>query len=324
MGRDTQPAGVFGAIPIESLPYTLDYTHESRFVVHLTALLMFFTGQNYLVLLLTTAFLSFCGSVFLYKYFNPQNKTSQKLALTACFIIPSTTFWTSGLSKEVLFFFFISATLFLINKCLYQKWTLSSVLLICLSIGGMIYSKLHLLSIFLPLCVIYVFCHYKPKKLILKYICGIFIFLFFSIIDYNHFIGMEQASHADGQTDIYLPFLDGNPLGFLNAIPIALFNAIYYPSLQTTDIYHFCAGMETLLFIGLLINMVIGMFKRSMDNQSLFLLFFCLLSFIVIGLCTPNVGALCRYKSMCLPFLFYLSFFIGQNHIVTQSQEQPS
>ena len=307
------------------MPYGTDYTHESRFVVHLTALIMFFSGPYYLVLLLIYAFFAFCGSVFLYKYFAPQNKKNKIISIFACFMIPSTTFWASGISKEVLFFFFISLTLFVLHKCLYQQWTFKHIVVLCLSLAGMTYTKLHLTVIFICLTFIYIFCRYNTGKLLVKYFCGLLILFiisavvrFFAYNSYfdiwyaiqyqnNCFIGMEQYSHIDGQTDIYLPFLEDSFFSIFNAIPIALFNVIYYPALQTTDIYHFFAGMETLLFIGLLINLCIRLFKRKTDNDSLFLLMFCLLSFILIGLCTPNVGALCRYKSVCLPFLFYLS-----------------
>ncbi len=324
-GRQTQSSGIFGIIPEDEIPYGTDYTHESRFVVHLTALLMFFSGPYYLVLLLIYAFFAFCGSVFLYKYFAPQDKKNQVISIIACFMIPSTIFWASGISKEVLFFFFISLTLFVLHQCIYQKWGIKYIVILCLSLAGMMYSKLHLAIIFIPLMFIYIFCYYNNNKWLIKYGCGLFILFIISVVvrffaydsyfdiwyaiqyQNNCFIGLEQHLHPDGQTDIYLPFLEDSFLSIFNAIPIALFNVIYYPAIQTTDIYHFFAGMETLLFIGLSINLCIRLFKRKIDNDSLFLLLFCLLSFILIGLCTPNVGALCRYKSVCLPFLFYLS-----------------
>jgi hypothetical protein len=108
------------------------------------------------------------------------------------------------------------------------------------------------------------------------------------------------------QSQIEIPKLDGGFLSYLKALPVALTNAIFQPLWPAKNPFYALAFLENMLYLALFGFSFIRVIKnppKSVSANVLFSFLFsiCLLS--IIGLTTPVIGALVRYKVPALPFL---------------------
>ena len=75
------------------------------------------------------------------------------------------------------------------------------------------------------------------------------------------------------------------------------------------------AGLENLLLLGLLLraawNVLRGRPGRLPAGLALALLLYCVVLAGLIGLSTPNLGTLHRYRALMLPWLLWLSLQSG-------------
>lgn len=91
---------------------------------------------------------------------------------------------------------------------------------------------------------------------------------------------------------------------FKNA-PMAFLNVLIQPLLwKAKGFVQLLPALENVFFIGLLIVMIL-FFKRKVENKSMiiFCLSFVLILYVLIGVTTPVIGAIIRYKVPALPFL---------------------
>ena len=101
---------------------------------------------------------------------------------------------------------------------------------------------------------------------------------------------------------IQLSWLTKDPISFIKALPSALCNSVFRPFLlEGHSILMRFASFENLLF---LVFAIILVFRRIKALPfSLWLLAGVLYYFIIIGMLTPNLGSLVRYKVPVLPIL---------------------
>jgi hypothetical protein len=91
----------------------------------------------------------------------------------------------------------------------------------------------------------------------------------------------------------------------LKNAPMAFLNVLIQPLLwKAKGFVQLLPALENIFFIGLLIVTIL-FFKRKVENKSMiiFCLSFVLILYILIGVTTPAVGAIIRYKVPALPFL---------------------
>lgn len=93
--------------------------------------------------------------------------------------------------------------------------------------------------------------------------------------------------------------------------PLAAFQALARPWLgESAKLLYVAAGLENLVLLGLLllagVAMVRGRAGRLPPALVLALLLFCLVLAGLIGLSTPNLGTLHRYRAIMLPWLLWL------------------
>jgi peptidoglycan/LPS O-acetylase OafA/YrhL len=113
-----------------------------------------------------------------------------------------------------------------------------------------------------------------------------------------------------GKPTLYFPDLKPSISSVLTHVPRAAFYAALRPYIWESDIWIYrLAGLENML-VGLLMlgNLVRAVKIKSarMDWFILVLLFYCLVIAALLGLSTPNVGSLSRYKTAFQPVLVFL------------------
>ncbi len=99
-------------------------------------------------------------------------------------------------------------------------------------------------------------------------------------------------------------FLQPNLVSFAKATPLALFTALFRPFIwEARNPMFLLPALENLLLILLILLVII--FPKKISNPEMFgfCISFSLLLFLVIGLTTPVLGALVRYRIAAQPFL---------------------
>ncbi len=83
-----------------NLGKSYNFYNDNRAMIRLNALLMFFSGGDYFFHVLFFCFLSFAGSVFLFKTLRHKFEISPVWVFAILFFWPGLIFWTSGVLKE--------------------------------------------------------------------------------------------------------------------------------------------------------------------------------------------------------------------------------
>ena len=113
----------------------------------------------------------------------------------------------------------------------------------------------------------------------------------------------------------HFEYLDLRPTmeSILNHAPLAVANTLTRPYLgESSDPRLAAAGFENLLLLGLVMLTGLGAGRGRSGHLpfvvGLGLLIFCLVLAALMGLTTPNLGSLHRYRSGLLPYLLFLLF----------------
>lgn len=301
--------------------YESNFINENRTVLRLHSVLNGISGHHYSVHLLLMVILAFCGSFFLFHFLAPDNKQEEKVCILACFLIPSCLFWTSGVLKEPLFFFCMSCYLYFLQKNT-SRIHVANVIWTILAMAGMIWTRTFMAFVLIPLSFIYLWCAWRPQHKALKYLSAmvlggviamcVHMAAPHSALDIvnniahknNLFINMETILF-DGP-DMSVPHLKASFPNLIYNTPFALYNTLLIPC-KLKSALHIGIFMES-IFFGLLLFLSFSMIlfhKISFSNKQWLLLLFCIIIFVIIGLTTPNPGAICRYRSVLLPLWCY-------------------
>jgi len=288
-------------------------------IVRINALLSFIGFGNYYFHLIFWQFFGLFGLTALYKTFIHFFSDKHNLLLFGIYFVPSVLFWYSGVHKEAICICGIGFITLFVVRWHQQKL---KFLLVLAAVSGVILLaliRLYLLAIIIPAAVaLYISLNEKNviKKYALTYVlsAALLAFVVFvkpSLNPINEFIATQQYFEqvGAGNAEINIPNLEPSVWSLVNNSPRAFFSTLFRPSLldvnERNSIMKILAGAETLI-IGLLIiaSFFIGKWKNYY-KQPIVLYVLCIVIFyyVLLGLTIPNLGALCRYKSMVLPLL---------------------
>jgi hypothetical protein len=295
--------------------------NDDRTIMRFHALLYPISQGNIYVHLVIMAFISFLGCFALYKTFKFMlPKLNKYLLIFACFLVPSCWFWTSGMLKEGLMMFSLGFCIFFFVK-LINKFNITNLSGFLIFSWLLVISKIYVLPALIPAFLFMII----SKKMNIKYqiitMVSIFLFSAVFVIFSDKIIGYDILKTVSGKQNDFLNYLSlqedkGSSFdltrmkpeikSFLHILPEGLLNSFFKPFI--TDINSpvtLCSFLEiVMLFIFALI--CIFFFKKP-DRETLrFILFsviFIMFLYTVIGVYTPNIGALVRYRTPALPFL---------------------
>ena len=123
---------------------------------------------------------------------------------------------------------------------------------------------------------------------------------------------VKEAAYYKAGSRIEIPALTNEPLSILKTAPVGIWNTLARPYVwEGKNVMMLASAAENVLiiiFIGLCL--ILSDFKNFKQlNLFLFLLNFSLAYFALIGICTPVLGNLVRYKAPLLP-LFLFAFIL--------------
>lgn len=288
------------------------FLNDNRTLIRLNYLLLHLSGGLYFFHLLIFCILSFLGSFALFKFFSSISQLPTKILFLAIFGIPSVLFWSSAMLKESLLLFNMGFLL-LSAKKLFLDGKKSTILPFLLFLLLSFTVKLYVfLALLLPL-----FFYLLSQKLARRHFLSVSIFLgvpFLVLIAFLRnnilqllkeklieFKAVARASEAGSQIDMptYESFGE-----MIQRIPLAWYNVLIHPLFPPQwKLLSAAAALEHLVLIGLIILPLIA-FKKDKKDIALFgfCLSFMLILATIIGLSTPVLGAIVRYKVPLLPF----------------------
>lgn len=310
--------------------------NDNKTIIRLNVFFHFFSLGNYYVHVVFINFISFIGLLCIYKTFQRNLHTSSHLLFFATFFLPSVMFWGSGLLKDGLLLFALGLVLISFSQLLKQKNDVRTITLFTLSLILLIFTKLYvIIAIFPGLLAWYWASKDAGWKVWAKFsICYMIYFL----IVFNIHLLLPQFNVADiiywkqknfntlaaltqAKSIINIPQLETGVLSILINSPAAFLTTLTRPLLSDAhgNILTLVSALETTMILFLIVS-AIWLRKKNIPPVTpafVFSIFFVLLIFVLIGLITPILGALVRYKVPVLPFLlFILLSIVDRNRIV--------
>lgn len=298
--------------------------NENRTVIRLNALLMLFSFKTYFVHILMMCFISLFGWVLLFNsVFKYINRPPNVLALLPL-LLPSVLFWASGVLKEPVLVLGLGVFVYgLLNK----DWKLRVA---CCGLGMLVLLaiKFYVLVCLLPAALAFLLLQKqeKPAMVLAKY-AAVNIVLLIAALNIQHIVprinamqmlsnkqhhSVKEAIYFKAGSRIDITDIEPNAISIVSTAPIAVWNSLTRPYLwEGKNPMMLASALENLMVIGIIL-LCFFLFNRN-NTKHLKLVLFLLLSsltyFALIGMCTPVLGNMVRYKAPLLP-LFLLAFII--------------
>lgn len=321
--------------------------NENRTVIRLNAWLMFLSFKTYFVHILFMCFFSLIGLVMItnsvLRYSPPRTSVLALFVL----LLPSLLFWTSGVMKEPLLLlgtgFFVYGHSHLRFSAIHIKpWS-------AFLFGAwiMFITKFFVLMCLLPATIAYFIYRNKGTAIFIwtKYIVvhAVLILVAFQV---HHVLpgfnlqqmlvnkqvhSVKEAEYHRAGSRIEIQELNEDMLSVVLATPSALFNVMARPLVwESGNLMMLASAVENVFVIFFLILCAVNTNWKDPRhlNLFLFLIFGSLAYFTLIGLATPVLGNLVRYKVLLIP-LWLLAFIfrvkpdrVAQNFSFVLRKEQ--
>ena len=328
------------------------YDNSNLFVIRLTTIFTFFSGNTYLTTTLFFVLLSFSGIWAIFKTFITLYPKLKNQFAWGILFLPSVSFWSSGVMKDsiciaALGWLFYSFYSFFINKKRLLKYSL--IMLICIYVIWTVKFYILIAFAFSFLIVALYFLFIRLSKLYVKVINLIIFILTITIVintdnpvndalssvsvDFvvNNIKEQQRLYNSIGEAgEGNFDFGDIDPTlrSLLAKVPEAITTVLFRPYIwESKKLIMFFAGLENSIIILITIYVIwkaglVNFFKLlSLDSLIQFCFVFMILFAIIVGLTSFNFGTMIRYKVPCVPF--YLSFLIMLNYKSGLKRKQP-
>jgi len=317
----------------------IDDTRSSFFI----RLIWIFSYLSYANPWLICAYLSlFCffASWYLVVSLSKLSEKYTYIALFAFCVFPSTTLWSSGISKETVTIGCIYILISFVIRLVKLKYKISFLqYLVSISCFWFLWKIKFYYGAVLSISIIcYCILYYTQKlsvikKIILSFSVLLCLFvlmrLVFPTFDTTLLLHVLYESYSrniensTAQSVVTYPFLPDWQSFLLNS-PKALFSGLFRPFFwESKNILHLIASLENiivlLLFIGALyFTIATKRHKAIKTHHWLPIILYCGVLAILIPLAAPNFGTLIRYKSAYLPIIIFACSALIEWKIMTR------
>ncbi len=288
--------------------------NDNRSIIRMNLLILSISNGLFHLHTLVFSVLSFFGSIALLKFFKKYSSISTKILFLIPFFVPSIVFWNSGVLKEAWLFFCLGFSLLSFYN-LMLKQSFYNLIQFFVFGFGLYFIKPYVLVCLVPgllfIRLDYLF-NWKRKILsfgltfigVIALAFGNYAEKFFEIINSKRSDFIELAKSTNANSLISDTTYD-SILEMLIHTPVAIFTSIFRPGIwEISGLFSLISALENTVLLLLLI-LPIRYFKRPNDkdlNIFLFSISFVVLLGTLIGLSTPILGAIVRYKIPLLPF----------------------
>jgi len=314
--------------------------NDNRTIIRLNAIVSLFSFGSIFVHSVFASFISLCSYMVIYRVIIKIAQRAKYIIAAAVFIVPSTIFWTSGMLKECVLMFGVALFLYAMYTLSYQKINFKKIVFLLLSLMVLLSIKIYVALFIVPAGIaFFLTARYSKIKPILFY-GGIFVlsimlillnemvlhavpFLETLSLKRNDFI-MDAAYYAHAKSYLTIGFLDSTPLAFLQDTPLSFYRALFLPWVWSTNsVVEILPAIENLILLILIGLSIAYPFKNNRQTRNFiyFAFFFSVTLLWIIGITTPVIGAIVRYKVPILPFLYTIfALIIDWKRILTKSE----
>jgi hypothetical protein len=304
--------------------YNYAWVIDNRTVIRFNALVHFFSWGNFHVHTLFMNMLSFTGLLLLFKSVYLFFISKAKLLFLAVFLMPTVLFWGSGVLKEGILIFGLGLFCFGFFNITHdeKKYKYAAAIIVGILVLAMI--KVYVLLCLIPAALTYyVLIKISFKKIWLAF-AVIQLALLLAIFNLkwmnpeldianklwfkrNDFVNV--ANDWDAKSSIpAIPF-EKSAISILLHSPQSIYNALMRPTVFEIKSITYVMPVTENFFVLVLIGLMLFFFKKPSHNEQVFVMF--ALTFIVylaamIGLVTPILGAIVRYKLPIMPFILMI------------------
>lgn len=302
--------------------------NSNRFVTRVNALLWFITNGNIWLHVLCFSYLGLLGLIAFFHVFSSDVgiMESRKLLFIFLCFMPGTLLWCSAPLKDTLVITFTGLFFYYFKQ---SKRSKSFRLIACLMLVFLLlYLKYYIASAIILFLIFYVFLKLSKSLPISTYYRSLLLlFSGFALIYLNHYLGLfpdvfaflndkrmeslKNAVYADAGTYLFnLPVQSS--ISQLTAILIAPINALYFPFVPDLNnkllLIHL---LENWFLIALTIVAIKNNLIKKVNQDFYASLIVLVLSLaFIIGYTTPLAGNIVRYKTVLLPLLMGLFFYL--------------
>ena len=321
--NDDQPhlAKYNKTIPRWKKPYDYDMYNENKTVIRFNGFIRLFSGGNIHTHNLFFNLISFIGLIAIFRFLS--NELSNK-RLTPLFLIiffmPTILFWGSAILKESITIFALGLLLWslklILDNC--KNWKAWIVLLI----SGYLFAhtKIYVVLSVVPGLLWLILNRFYSKHRFLTFTAihvAVALIAFnihlispnYNLINVisgkqNDFINMI-TNMTDVGSAVDLPRLDGSLSAIFKLMPMGFCNALLRPHLfECHNIMTFAAALENLfIVVFIILGLVFANYSKKYPPHIFFGISFSVILLTIIGITTPVLGALVRYKLPALPFI---------------------
>lgn len=299
--------------------------NDNKTIIRFNTLCRFFSLGNYYVHVVFINFISFFGMVCMYRTFCLAAAGKEKILFALVFLLPSVLFWGSGLLKDGLLLFAFGVLVYMFRRLVQGNTGRYTTGLFTLSLFLLVFIKFYVLLAVVPGLIAWYWSRGKtgmPVLLRFTFLYTVYFtagfnlhYLFpkYELADILYwkqanFYVLATTTHASSVIDI--PRIAPDPWSILVHAPCACLRALTRPFI--TD-----AGKNPLILmssaetLAVLLLLTVALFSTRKHRLAItpffaFSLFYFLIIFSLIGMITPILGALVRYKVPALPFLMFL------------------
>ena len=308
-------------------PFESSLYNDNRTIIRFNILARLLSFGSIGVHTVFMCFISYIGLLAIYKFAVKFAAGKEKALILAVFLLPSVLFWGSGVLKEGILLFALGIFLYNCDKARSIGLSVKVIFNILASFSLLLISKIYVIIVIAPLVVAYLWSYKATlSTLIPKYgivlLGGLVVILNAHLIypglDIMSILAEKQANFIDvavmsnAQSTYSIPVLQPTLLSLVKSVPVAFANVLYRPHIGEMDsVMMALAALENFM-IAILIAMCIIFSQKKIPHWNF--MFFCIgfvvMLYTLIGMITPILGAVVRYKIPALPFLLILFIVI--------------
>lgn len=318
----------------ETLRTTMIYYwySNSYFMVMLLSVLNFLTGNSFYLNSLYFSFFGFWGLWQLVKVLTLIYPQLSGAAIFSFLFLPSVVFWTSGISKETIY---LGSLGWLIAVALRLGYGFSGRVwadLLALFLAGFLLWKIkfYFAALVFSLLLSYTLVIYLNRKAriiqitafkwllfgFLVIVAGFLVSKGNGVLNIDYFVAQllqnnkVLAERSSGKPIVVIPDLKPNLISFIQNSPAAISHTFMRPFIwEGNHFFYRIAGLENLFLLLLSLLTLYRFFRnfpRHLNLGLLVVLLYVVIIAAILGLSTPNIGSLNRYRTAVLPFFVFL------------------
>jgi hypothetical protein len=329
--NDSSPELYTYYLKMDSWLNTNPFFNDNRTIIRLNAFFRFFSLGYYNVHVVFINFISFTGIYCLFKTFSIYCPGRKRELLIASFLMPSLMFWGSGVLKDGLLLSGFGLMIYSFTLLIKNGITAMRIIAFITGMIVLMMTKVYVIALILPGLFAWWLTRNSGKiKIISTFL--IIYFIYFSIAfntyhinpDYNlaalifykqkNFIDLGTIQKA---TMISIPLLECSAESVIKNSPAAFLTTMFRPTLS--DVHGnpmiLMAAVENLLIVIMILLCLFSLNtkQRKMEPFVLFCIIFIILLYMLIGLISPILGAIVRYKIVALPCLTFVLIYYSDS-----------